>query len=395
MRILWTLPYLPWPTTSGGKLRQYNLLRMLAQRGHRITLLVQSKTPITSEIEAQLSPWLDELICVPRRSLKHPKTLFAALFGTYPLLVTVNGLAPELAAKFERLLDQDWDVIQIEHSYAFQPYMKALEQRRKPFVLTEHNVESALSGATYSKLPGWLKILARYDHWRYQRWERKTLSRARCVMAVTDNDAKALAEISGKPARVVINGVDCAQFAHVTPDPAAQRVLFIGNYEYAPNVDAVEWALSEIFPRVWQALPEVRFAVCGFAMPERWRNTYTDPRIEWRGYIDSLTAVQNESSLFVAPLRDGGGSKLKVLEALAASLPVITTAQGVSGLAISAGTHYLAGETSEALAQQIIYGIQNPARCRAIGLAARTAVTDNYDWQAATAQLEAVYREFQ
>ena len=394
MRILWTVPYLPWPTTSGGKVRQYHLLRVLAERGHRITLLVQSKTGLTPDVEAQLSPLLEQLICLPRRPLKHPTTLCAALLSPQPLLATVNGLSPQLSQTFDKLLDQHWDIVQIEHTYAFQPFMAALQRRQRPFLLSEHNVESRLSGATYGKLPSWLKPLAHYDRRRYQRWERQVLGRARCVIAVTQDDAHALQQISGQPTRVVINGVDTHGFSQVVPNAASQRVLFVGNYDYAPNVDAVEWAVTEIFPIVWQTLPEVYFAVCGFALPERWRTTYTDPRIEWRGYIDSLPAMQNESALFLAPLRDGGGSKLKVLETLASSLPLVSTSQGVSGLAIDAYTHYLAGETAEALAAQIIFGMQNPAQCRVMGLAARAAVGAAYDWHAAASQLEAIYHEF-
>ncbi len=394
MRILWTIPYLPWPTTSGGKVRQYHLLRTLAARGHRITLLVQSKTPLTPEVEAHLSPLLERLVFVPRRPLKHPVTLCAAMFGSQPLLASVNGLSPELESKFDALLDEKWDVIHIEHTYSFQPFMAILKRRGLPFMITEHNVESRLSGATYNKLPPWLKPLAHYDRWRYQRWERRVLGSARCVIAVTDDDARALEEISGRPTRVVVNGVDVSAFAEVIPDLPSRRVLFIGNYEYAPNVDAVEWAVRDIFPRVWETLPDIRFTVCGFALPERWRTAYPDKRIEWRGYVERLTTVQNESALFLAPLRDGGGSKLKVLEALAAGLPLVSTAQGVSGLALEAGRHYLPGETAEDLARQIIFGLEHPAQCQAIGMAARKAVAGAYDWQMAAAQLEAIYHEF-
>jgi polysaccharide biosynthesis protein PslH len=157
MRILWILPYLPWPTSSGGKTRQYHLLRTMAARGHRITLLVQSKEPLGSEAQTALAPLLDELIVLPRRPLRHPLTLAAACVGPWPLLTCINGLAPALAARFEQLLEHDWDVIQIEHSYGFQPFEQSLRRHRRPFLLTEHNLESSLGGATYSRFPAWAK----------------------------------------------------------------------------------------------------------------------------------------------------------------------------------------------------------------------------------------------
>jgi glycosyltransferase involved in cell wall biosynthesis len=394
MRILWIVPYLPWPTTSGGKLRQYHLLRSLAERGHRITLLVQSKQALSSDIEQHLTKLLERVVYLPRRGLKHPKSLLAALFSPLPLLASVNGLSDALTASFQQLLTEKWDVIQIEHSYTLQPYLATLQQQQKKFLLTEHNIESKLSGATYNKLPWWLKPLAKYDRWRYQRWEKLALGQAQCVIAVTPQDADDMGTITTQPRRVVVNGVDGDFFAKVTPDLHSQRLLFIGNYEYAPNVDAVEWALQDILPLVWQTLPDVRFAVCGYAMPSQWPQRYPDPRIEWRGYLADLTAAQQSAALFLAPLRDGGGSKLKVMEALAASLPLVTTSQGASGLPLRDGVEYFNGETAAQLAKQIIYALQNPDHARAVGVAGREVAITQHDWRIAASQLEAVYREF-
>ena len=106
-------------------------------------------------------------------------------------------------------------------------------------------------------------------------------------------------------------------------------MLFLGNYEYAPNVDAVEWMLDEILPRVWAHCPEARMSVCGYALPAEWAQRWSDPRIEWQGFVPDLLQLQSSSSVFLAALRHGGGSKLKVLEALAAGLPLASTAQGL------------------------------------------------------------------
>jgi hypothetical protein len=252
MRVLWTLPYLPWPITSGGKARQYHLLRRMAARGHAITLLVQSKTPADEAVQQALKPLLERLIVVPRRSLRSPRTLWHAATSSAPLLASVNGFAPALSQQFDALLNEHWDVIQIEHSYGFQPFADSLARRGRPFILTEHNVESELGAATYGKWPALLRPLARYDQWRARRWEQCVMSRAAAIVAVTESDATTLGAISGRPAHVVSNGVDTRGFAQVQPDPLAMAILFVGNYEYAPNVDAVEWAAGEIMPLVWQ-----------------------------------------------------------------------------------------------------------------------------------------------
>ena len=160
LSLLWVLPYLPWPTTSGGKLRQYHLLRCMAERGHRVTLLVQSKVPLDPATRAHLEPLVEKLIVLPRRPLRSLPTLWHGLVAPIPLLATVNGYSRSLATTLDGLLQQPWDVVQIEHSYTFQSCEGALRRRNQPFVLTEHNVESTLADVTYARLAAPLRALA-------------------------------------------------------------------------------------------------------------------------------------------------------------------------------------------------------------------------------------------
>lgn len=392
MKILWILPYLPWPMTSGGKTRQFHLLRTLSERGHRITLLVQSKTEADAATRAALEPWLERLIVVPRRPLKHPLTVLAGLFAPWPLLTTVNGVSRPLRRQFEQLLSEPWDVIQVEHSYSLQPYLPALQRAGRDFVLTEHNLESSLGGATYDRFPAWASLFVRYDQWRCRQWERKAFDAARQVVAVTETDARAMRQLTRTPVEVVVNGVDSRSFAEVTADPQGQRVLFVGNYEYAPNVDAVQWLLDEIFPQVWRHCPDARLAVAGYALPASWAERWSDSRIEWVGFVPDLPRLQSRCALFVAPLRQGGGSKLKVLEAMAAGLPLVSTGQGASGLAVRDGEHYLAGDDARALAAALVRLLLEPALAARLAAAARLYARQHHDWAVAGDELEQIYR---
>lgn len=387
------MPYLPWPTTSGGKLRQYHLLRILAGRGHRITLLVQSKLPVDDATRAKLEPMLERLIVLPRRSLKHPLTLAAVALAPYPMLASVNGFAPELGRVFADLLQQSWDIVQIEHSYSLQPFLGLLKKNKQPFLLTEHNVESTLGTATYQHLPAWLRPYVLYDQWRYRHWEKQALVAPARLAAVTAEDAGRLAERSGREVDVVINGVDASHFSHVRPDVASRRILFVGNLEYPPNLDAVEWTVTEILPRVWEQVPDAHFAVCGYAMPQAWPQRWTDPRLEWLGFVPQLTVEQQRAAVFIAALREGGGSKLKVLEAMAAGLPLVSTEQGVSGLKVDDGIHYRQGNTPEAMARALVEIMLQPDEARVMGETGRRYAAENHDWRIAAMQLESIYRE--
>ncbi len=393
MRILWILPYSPLPATSGGKTRQFQLLRALARRGHRITVLAQAKTLPSTMERARLESFLERLVLVRRRSLKNPKTLLAALLSPCPILASINGFAPELGKRFEQLLEQHWDIIQIEHSYAFQPFEAALQKSGRPFILSEHNVESALGEASSQQLPLLLRPIAPFDRWRYRRWEKRVLPQATRIVAVSNEDAQQLSVISGRPVSVVVNGVDTTTFAANRPNPASKRMLFVGNYDYAPNTDAVQWAVETIMPEIWRQNPYIRLCVCGHAMPPQWAERWPDWRLEWQGFVPDLGRVQRKSLLFLAPLRHGGGSKLKTIEAMAAGLPVVSTAQGVSGLAVTRGREYVGGETAEELAAAAVALFNTPEQAIAMGEAGRRYVQKNHDWEIAARQLETVYLE--
>ena len=391
MRILWTLPYLPWPTTSGSKTRQYHLIRALAERGHRITLLVQSKVPLSDTAREALEPWLERLIVLPRRALHSPLNLLASMIIDYPMRVTINGLAPRLRQQFEQLLDEPWDVIQIEHSYSFQPYEKALQARVVPYLLSEHTLESSGDAACHNRLPLWLRPINAFDRWRHRRWEQRVLRQPSEVVTVSALDAERIHRASGREVQVVVDGVDCAYYEEVHPALHSQRLLFVGNFEYGANLEAIEWALDEILPQVWMSNPAVRLAIAGHALPSGWKLRWNDPRIEWIGYRPDLRELQRRSAVFFAPLKYSGGSKVKILEAMAAGLPVITTGKGVSGLQVNNAEHYLGSDDGDQLALQITQLLNQPWRMSQLSQAGREFVRQHHDWSVAAQELEGVY----
>ena len=396
LKILWTSPYLPWPMHGGNRVRQYQLLRQLARRGHRVTLLIQSKIPMDEDTRTHLQFVAERVIVIPRRPRKHPLTLGAAIFAPYPVIVSVNGLSQPLRARMAELLNEHWDAVQVEHSYGLQSLLPILRRHRQPFVLTEHNVESTLvATADYHPCipPMALPYLRRYDAWRFRNWERRALAAPTRVIAVTREDADAMERIAHRKVDVVANGADTAAFAGVVPDTNSRRIMFIANYGYPPNNEAVEWAVREILPAVWRKVPDARFSVCGSGMPAAWPQRWPDPRIEWRGFVADLAAQQRLCAAFLAPLRAGGGSKLKVLEAMSAGLAVVSTAEGVSGLATEDGRDYLAGQTAIELADALCSLLLDPNRARSIGESGRAYVRQHHDWHMLAGQLERIYLE--
>lgn len=394
LKILWTCPYLPWPTIGGNKLRVYNLLRGLAARGHRITFLVHcSQEPDPLALE-HLSPMLERLLVVRRRRRLHPITLATAALAPYPVDVCINGFSRQLRNTMCDLLEEPWDVVQVEHGYALHSFLSLLIRRHQPFVLTEHNVESTLvkNNDYHPRVPHiFLRSMHRFDGWRYRRWERHVFAAPIRVIAVTSQDAATISAIAKRPVDVIANGADTAGSSHVQADPTSRRIMFIGNHHYFPNADAVHWAVTDIMPRVWSKVPDAEFIVCGAGMDPEWRVKWPDPRIVWQGFVADITAVQAECCAFIAPLRSGGGSKLKVLEAMAAGLAVVSTDEGVSGLTALPGRDFLLGNTALALADCLVTLLGDTATTRDVGAAGRRYVIDQHGWPALTKQLENIY----
>jgi glycosyltransferase involved in cell wall biosynthesis len=392
LRILWTSPNFPWPTTNGGKLRQVNLMRQLAHRGHKSTLFSLAKEMPRPEDIGHLETFLDRVIVITRRPATHPAVLLAAgLSLDRPVAATVNGLSALYEQEADRLLAESWDIIQCEHTYGFEPLERPLRRHRKPFFLTEHNVESTVVATAFERFPAAVRPLQRLDAIRYRRWERRVIRQADCVIAVTDQDAEAFRHMGAQHTATVVNCIDTESFAHTIPQPLARRLLFLGNFEYPPNVDAVTWLNTEIMPQVWATAPDVSLTIAGHATPKAWRKRWLDPRIEFVGYLPSVRDAHAAASVFVAPIRSGGGSKLKVLEAMAAGTPIVATSEAVSGLAVRPGLEHVGGDTLEEMTAGIRYCLENPHAAFRMGQQARNYAVKHHDWSVGTDALERAY----
>ncbi len=389
-RILWVIPYFPWPVRNGGMARQDALLRALSARGHRITVLSLTHEAPSEAVLEGVREFLDRVEIAPRRKLAHPISLSKALLSRRPAITSINAASLLFRIKFENLIQQDFHIVQIEHSYALGALRTPLRRHRLPFILTEHNVESRVAQVPYSRFPAPLRAFGLVDRLRYQFWEKTAVREASCVVAVSQDEEKFFQTLGARTA-VVPNCIDTSAHREVLPDRNADRVLFIGNYRYPPNVSAVEWLCDDIMPRLWQQKPEVKLSVCGFELPEQWRKRWLDPRVSFSGFVSRVTDAHSESSVFVAPLRAGAGSKLKVIEAMASGLPVVATQQGVSGLNVEDGVHYRHGETPDEITQALASLLRDRQRAERMGETARNFAVQNHDWSIAAAALERVY----
>ncbi|HKB02056.1 MAG TPA: glycosyltransferase, partial [Gemmataceae bacterium] len=276
------------------------------------------------------------------------------------------------------------------------PYARAMVGRPGPWVVMAHNVESVIwqrfAQAETSPLR---KSFLRRQWERFERFESWAYAAATRAVAVSEQDADRIERLSGTRAAVVENGVDTDFFqpADAVPrDP--HRVLFLGSLDWRPNLDAAQQLLDDIFPRVRAVKSRATLAIVGRKPPEwlreRARNT---PGVELHADVPDVRPFLHAAGMMVVPLRVGGGSRLKILEALATGLPVVTTTVGVEGLRLSDGEHCWVADGSEAFASAVLDAMNDPAHARQAAAAGQARVRGEYDWAGLADRLGEVWEE--
>jgi glycosyltransferase involved in cell wall biosynthesis len=250
-------------------------------------------------------------------------------------------------------------------------------------LLVAHNVDSLIWRRYYEVERGGLRRWYVGKQWRkFAAFERDVFHQAGRVVAVSDNDARLLQRQFGvDQVDVVDNGIDFAWCAAARGERKPHQYLFLGALDWRPNQDAVRWLLEEIVPRVRRSIPDARLLIVG-RCPPAWlvRRVGQSVGVDLRADVPDVRPYLAESAALLVPLRIGGGSRLKILEALAVGLPVVSTAIGAEGLRLVADEHYWQADTVEELAAATIKCLCQPARANALAQAGRQVVQRQYDW---------------
>ena len=433
MRLLILTPQFPYPPHQGTSIRNYNLTRELAVR-HEIHLLSFVEGPGKVEVEPMRAHCA--AICavaVPRRT-----TLDRA---RDTLLSPLPDMALRLESKaMHHQLDQllrrtSYDVVQIEgiemgpyllqisnlthppgprHSRGAWPLLSGpgrdaraagrlhIPNRRKPLlVFDDHNSEYMLQRRAFEtdvrQPERWIEALYSLIQWkklaRYERWCCQAADR---VTVVSEMDRRALERlVPGMQATVVSNGVDVAAYdpravEHI--DPGSAAIVFTGKMDFRPNVDGVLWFARQVLPLVLGEIPDAHFWIVGQRPHERLEALRGNPAVTVTGFVPQIQPYIGGAAVYVVPLRMGGGSRLKILEAMALAKAVVSTSLGCEGFPLMrAGEHLLVADDAVAFAQGVVALLADPSWRRALGQRARDLVTRRYDWAVMTPHLEAVY----
>ena len=410
-RVLFLMPQVPWPATQGTALRNFHLMRAVTDAGLEVDLIAfgDPRRSIPTEIDAVCARI--EIVPLPIRSLLTRLCTFLA--GEPDLAWRLTS--SEFSTRLDGMLrDGRYDVVQIEGfemaGYLLGPSALRREawdrapwtlagHRAPRIVFDDHNAEYQLQASASrvdSQRPRrWpLALYSWVQASRIRRREALYASAADACIAVSDEDANLLREIApGVAVQVVANGIDVRSYRNVSSPTVPPIVFFAGKLDYRPNVDACEWLVRSVLPTVRASVPDARVVLAG-RDPSPSVRALAAPDIEVTGYLSDadMRARLAGATVAVVPIRMGSGTRFKVLEAMAAGVPVVATRFGAAGSGIVDGVHGLLSENASDLASALVRVLRDGSLRKTLTVRARELAEARHDWSAITPHLVAVHR---
>lgn len=373
---------LPWPLNSGGHLRTFHLMKALARR-FRVCLAAPTDAGVAAAVAALAAVGVEAFPAPVRPRTRCREALrasWAAARGEPYVFYRRHdrsGMRQLLGSLCQRLSPA---VVYLDHldSFAFRTVLPAV-----PAVLDLHNVYSELAwrAASEQRSP-----LARLYLRREARLLRRTEERAArgvdAVFTVSPEDARHFDAWHAGGARVVPNGVDCAAYRHLPIGRVGEPlILYVGALSWEPNVAAAEFLAHAVLPAVQHQAPDARVRIVGRNPPRQLLEMNQLPGVEVLGDVPDVEPHLAAARLLAVPLQTGGGTRLKILEAFAAGLPVVSTAIGCEGLGVVDGAQLSIAERDR-FAEAMVSLLQHPARGRELAAQARTFAEAHFDWGA-------------
>jgi glycosyltransferase involved in cell wall biosynthesis len=435
VKILILSPYPPYPPHGGGTMRIYQIMRGLAAH-HDLTCLSFAPDVAAEQALAPLQRVCRVVTVRGPITRSLPRRAWTTLVSPLPDMALRNA-APAYAAALRALLaTEQFDIVQAE-SIEMAGHLlgvKSLELKVKSsdhsqlltfnlqLVLDQFNAEYVLQKrAALTSLRAGLRLPKHtrdlksnalgiaggaysLAQWRkLKRYEALVMRQCDAVVAVAEADRATLLGLAPEATiGVVPNGVDTTYFssAAMASDRvgalafSAPTLVFSGTLDFRPNVDAVTWFVREVLPRVRAREPDARLLVVGKRPAPALRRLADEGALLLTGEVSDVRPYLAGAAVYVVPMRIGGGVRLKLLEALALELPVVSTSMGAEGLAgLRAGEHCLMADDATGFAEATLRLLGDPALGRRLGAAGRLLACQRYDWSVIVPQLEALYQE--
>lgn len=375
MRILFLSPWFPFPPTNGSELRINALVRGLAAR-HEVTLISFQRRPVDDGHIRAAREYVAEVHLVPWREFR-PAGLRArlAFFSARPRSV-VDTFSEEMGQRIGQVLDRSaYDVVVASQLImaAYWPHFRgvpALLEEVELGIYRQQTEEPAAALVGARRRLMWAKQTA---------YLRSLLPRFAACTVVSEQEGALLRAVAPDydAIELIPNCIDLPAYSAVRPPREPNTLVFTGAFSYNVNHDAMVWFLSEVYPLVRRAIPEARLVItgdpAGLTLPPAENVTQT-------GYIDDIKPVVAAATAALVPIRYGGGTRLKILEAFALGTPVVATTKGAEGLDVIDGKHLLLADTPGEFANAVILILRDEERRQRLAAAGLELVRASYNW---------------
>jgi polysaccharide biosynthesis protein PslH len=388
IRLLHVAPRFYGRPITGAEQRNYHLGARLAK--HMRVVHVGFSRPEESPFPEADNP-RHRFISVPRPASYRPLDLLRGAVGPLPFSV-LNYTRGEMEDVLARLLREErFDIVQLEgvQLAGYLPLLRRAVNRPRAIVCDWHNIESEVLHryADAAANPA-LRLYARHAANRLEEFERRFVHQCDMHVVVSERDRDTLARYgAGAPIVLIDNGVDVESFsdcagARGRPPAGRFRVVFVGAMDYHANVDAVKNFALSAWPEVHRRLPQSVFTIVGRNPGSEIRSLGTAPGIEVTGTVPDVRPYYAEAFAAVAPLRVAGGTRLKILEAMAAGVPVVATTRGAEGLAVDPNVHFLLANTAGEMCEAVVLLSRDSVKAAHLVSAGLELVRRRYDWAA-------------
>ena len=393
MRILWVKANKILPVHSGGDLRSFNILRQLAAQ-EDVVFFSYYDGARDAEYEKNLQEQLPGAVCVATGREQASKVARGAdyllrLANSAPYAVSRFGSA-NVRDRLKACLAERPDVVVCDFLDAAVNFPERMEARS---VLFQHNVESEIwrrhaeNGSNPAK-----RLVYGLEFSKMLRYEQKAVRGFDHVIAVSEHDKSLMsAWVDAARITVVPTGVDTEQFCPGPGESESPLVIFVGAMDWEPNVDAVKYFCAEIWPAVLAKVPGAQFRIVG-RNPDRRVRELAGPSVEVTGRVPSVVEHLRQASVVVVPLRVGGGTRIKIYEAMGVGKAVVSTTVGAEGLDVHHGRDIVLADQPAEFAESVARLLRDAAGRNSVGRAARELAT-NYGWPVIGAQFGAILRK--
>lgn len=396
MKTLFLAPQVPWPLDVGSKIRVHNLLRCYAEMGD-VTLMCFAENESEAQAVRNLEQYCKRIFCLPLMSTQSVPGQQSGKFGALMQLIRLRPRVvqffncPKLASRVESLVaSEHFDIVHVERLFMAINANAVLQGQsrsgRPLLVLDVDDLESKKIGRL-AALRSWRSPQKYFDNLEFLKlkvFERRVLPRFDCVLVCSEKDRLQLARGHRLPwVEVFSNGAevsDCVLPPGSRDD--GRTLVFLGAMNYQPNEDAALYFAESILPLIRERLPGVRLVVAGKSPSPQLRALHNGRDLLVTGYVEDKNQLFTSCTAFVVPLRIGGGTRLKILEAMAFGKPVVSTTLGCEGINVTSGENILVADSPQDFAATCIDLLADETQRQALGRAGRELVERSYRWEA-------------